>query len=428
METFSPKYFGRLSFNEEANHEYFELFQQSKEDSGMVLCIMHDSAPIGQHFLDFLLANEDSLSSVLKQCHELFNLMTANYHDDTMVADVCRRLLLAYQRISEIYPFWKPVLYGSQVLKAYDWYNFYLTRAYIAETGSNTTEEERLDRMKFYWDTICDRITYELKYLDNYLTIFTSFRNAISFCLDANEPAELIELNNKQRAYIYQHYFDNSFINNRPIAVVLNMSESEAEGIAKMMPQSSFTKTAESSTINLTANNLNYYEIVQTHNTPIRLSQLAEKGKSKDVAITSSLLLREIEDIYTLCLYSFMWLVKNNIKVRHCRNCGNYFVPFSRNDEIYCRRMQLNGRMCNSLDYDVKINSDEYLKCYRTAYKTRNARKRRNMKNRPKAEDEFRAWTMYAKAILAKAQNGEISLGDFKAALNKDLPIDGDRC
>lgn len=67
----------------------------------------------------------------------------------------------------------------------------------------------------------------------------------------------------------------------------------------------------------------------------------------------------------------------------------------------------------------MKINDDNLLTIYRTAYKTHNARKRRNLNNRTNAEKEFREWITFAKQLLERAKSGEISPQEFQELIKK---------
>ena len=50
---------------------------------------------------------------------------------------------------------------------------------------------------------------------------------------------------------------------------------------------------------------------------------------------------------------------------------------------------------------------------------THNARKRRNMKNHASSDKEFQEWVVFAKHLLAQAQEGIISIEDFENLIKK---------
>ncbi|MCL2298949.1 MAG: DUF6076 domain-containing protein [Firmicutes bacterium] len=112
-------------------------------------------------------------------------------------------------------------------------------------------------------------------------------------------------------------------------------------------------------------------------------------------------------------------LLKEKKMINLCKNCGKYFLPTSRSDEIYCDNIFKNGKTCKQLGYEIKVKNDEVLNAYRTIYKTQNARKQRN-KHIADSGIRFSAWTDYAKIQLKRCQNGEISLEDFTANISGD--------
>ena len=138
-------------------------------------------------------------------------------------------------------------------------------------------------------------------------------------------------------------------------------------------------------------------------------------------------------DIYTINSsraaidFDYIGLVKSKTIIKQCKNCERYFIPNIRSDEIYCNNMFKNNKTCKQLGYEIKVNSDEILKLYRTIYKTQNARKQRN-KHILQIEARFKNWAVYSKSILQKCQQGNISLEEMKELLSTNDWIckDGD--
>lgn len=124
------------------------------------------------------------------------------------------------------------------------------------------------------------------------------------------------------------------------------------------------------------------------------------------------------KDIFSMCYWAVSKVILSDIKINVCENCGKLFIPTVRKDEIYCDRIFKGDRTCKNIGYENKINSDEIMKAYRTAYKTKNAYKNRNMKNNINVEDEFKHWVTSAKVKLAEAQEGKITTEEFKTWLN----------
>ncbi len=112
--------------------------------------------------------------------------------------------------------------------------------------------------------------------------------------------------------------------------------------------------------------------------------------------------------------YAIMHMVEHNIIFKKCENCGKYFCPSSRSDEKYCNNVFKNGKTCRQLGYEIKISNDELLKTYRSAYKTANGWKNRNKNNVKDVDALFDNWHKSAKEKLRQAQNGDISIDDYK--------------
>lgn len=123
-----------------------------------------------------------------------------------------------------------------------------------------------------------------------------------------------------------------------------------------------------------------------------------------------------IKDFVLFCFYK---IVLDELELNQCQNCGRFFIPSKRKSEIYCDRVLPNGRTCKQVGYENKINSDDIMKEYRKAYKTRNAIKNRNKLNSPNAEADFKRWVYKAKEYLEKCKAGEISLAEYKELLKQ---------
>lgn len=116
----------------------------------------------------------------------------------------------------------------------------------------------------------------------------------------------------------------------------------------------------------------------------------------------------------TAIKFDFISILKHNKSIKKCENCGKFFIPTIRSDEIYCDNIFKNNKTCKQIGYEIKVNNDKFMKVYRTAYKTKNAYKNRNMNNNPHAEADFNNWVEKAKSKLNDAQIGEITLDEYK--------------
>jgi|GEM_PF-6473244 len=151
--------------------------------------------------------------------------------------------------------------------------------------------------------------------------------------------------------------------------------------------------------------------------------KVAEKFKAAQlpedyVRILSECPLNRIEE---LPVYNFQevlevevrGMLQNGMRLKRCRNCGHYFVPASRVDEIYCGEAYEEGKTCRQAGYEGRESSDELLKAYRTAYKTQHAKMQRKRNKPDYRETVFLPWVKSAKEQLRRVQKSEISEEEF---------------
>lgn len=109
--------------------------------------------------------------------------------------------------------------------------------------------------------------------------------------------------------------------------------------------------------------------------------------------------IKKISDIIAIDNVNFQ---KNNTTIKLCQNCGKYFIPSSRSDEIYCDNIYKDGKTCKEMGYEIKLKNDEFKTAYRRAYKTQRARIKYNNHIEKYEELHFTPWEKAAKQALAE--------------------------
>jgi hypothetical protein len=133
----------------------------------------------------------------------------------------------------------------------------------------------------------------------------------------------------------------------------------------------------------------------------------------------------EICDMYSISgseaalLFDLSNVARERVIIKRCNNCGKYFKPTSRSDEIYCNNIYRNGKTCKDIGYEIKISRDRALSEYRKIYKTQNARKQRNG-HIPFVSKRFDVWKNKAKNILEQCQTGEITVEEMITKISSD--------
>lgn len=133
----------------------------------------------------------------------------------------------------------------------------------------------------------------------------------------------------------------------------------------------------------------------------------------------------KFQSLKSLVRFSLISIIKDKKPIRKCRNCGLYFVPRNRTDEIYCDHVQGNGKTCKEMGYEIKIKDNAVISEYRKIYKTQNARKARN-RHIPNIDNRFIAWANQSKAILSSCKQGLISVEEMRMKLESKSWMKGE--
>ena len=152
----------------------------------------------------------------------------------------------------------------------------------------------------------------------------------------------------------------------------------------QVMTNSDFrSKSLEKIDNNKVKINLSAFEISRDYsNYPMRQDE-TQRIVSK-ANINSSYFI-ECTDIIQTLLIELLEIAKLNIEIKKCRNCGKFFVPDNRSDEIYCSNIYENGKTCKEIGHfkvqQKLIQENDDLRIYRNVYQKLLLRTRRNPSN-----------------------------------------------
>jgi len=118
-------------------------------------------------------------------------------------------------------------------------------------------------------------------------------------------------------------------------------------------------------------------------------------------------------DISSICYAILEELSKtDNYPIKKCQNCGMYFIPNSRLDEIYCDYPKENGKTCREqgaiLSYNKRLQEKSAYTEYRKTYQQKFGIVNKN-KNDKKLKKEFETWKKQAKEKITKLKHGELT-------------------
>lgn len=107
-------------------------------------------------------------------------------------------------------------------------------------------------------------------------------------------------------------------------------------------------------------------------------------------------------------------MIALDISINHCPNCSRYFIPQTRNNEVYCDN-------CKDTGYINKVRNDPYMTAQRNEYKSRNARLRK-ITNPAKKDAEkmlLKEWSKIALQAAKNAKQSNLDISKFKEELKK---------
>lgn len=125
-------------------------------------------------------------------------------------------------------------------------------------------------------------------------------------------------------------------------------------------------------------------------------------------------------DIYDLIDYHVRECVKQETRLKVCKNCGRYFAITGRSSAEYCNRpFDEKGRTCKDVGsialWTMKRSEDEVFKIYRREYKKRFAW----IKSGRIAPGLFYVWSEKAREKKAECKAGKITLEEFSEWLHQ---------
>ncbi len=130
----------------------------------------------------------------------------------------------------------------------------------------------------------------------------------------------------------------------------------------------------------------------------------------------------ESNDICQLLIIELQEIVcMDKFEIKKCKNCGKYFVPEKRTDELYCNNVYEDGRTCKEIgSFKVKqkmINDDNDLRTYRNVYQKLLLRTRRNPDN-IQYEKEFEKFKEDNRKMRDKLDKGKVTYEEYVEWLN----------
>lgn len=145
------------------------------------------------------------------------------------------------------------------------------------------------------------------------------------------------------------------------------------------------------------------------------------KEKKSIIAMNDT---HKVNDVAGVCYAILEELSKmQNYPIKKCQNCGMYFIPSKRLDEIYCDYPKENGKTCREqgaiLSYNKRLQDKSAYSEYRRQYQQKFAYMNKN-KDDKKIKKDFEKWKVQAKEQIAKLKHNKISENEVFEWLEKN--------
>lgn len=141
------------------------------------------------------------------------------------------------------------------------------------------------------------------------------------------------------------------------------------------------------------------YDILESLQTKNMLLSMSDTHKSNDLSSICYAILEELSKT-------------SNYPIKKCQNCGMYFIPTSKVDEIYCDYPKENSKSCRDLgafqSYTERLKNNKAMGEYRRTYQQKFMQVRKD-KNNTKLSKDFETWKIKAKEKINDMKKGKIT-------------------
>lgn len=252
--------------------------------------------------------------------------------------------------------------YGFEILKDLDKeYKFELK-------GKYGDDETYLKETKKIYNNLKEQLIY----------VQENIKNAVDYIYNINELDDLKPFTHSQRYAVYLiKRKGNLYSYRKNDEIIQDNYSNKYDELGHISENDLLTKLKEESML---------ISMVNTH-------------KSNDVSSICYSILEELSKI-------------DNYPIKKCQNCGMYFIPNSRLDEIYCDYEKENGKTCREqgaiLSYNKRLQEKTPYTEYRKLYQQKFIFANKNRQDK-KIQKDFENWKKQAKNQISKWKHEEIT-------------------
>ena len=177
-------------------------------------------------------------------------------------------------------------------------------------------------------------------------------------------------------------------------------------------------KLYDSNNLKLTLNNFGDF----TEFSITREADAQEIAKNANTDYLNTYCFESNDIIQTFIIELFEMTEIESTAIKKCKNCGKFFVPDNRVDELYCNSIYENNKTCKEVGpFRTKqklMQENDDLRIYRNVYQKLLLRTRRNPNN-DQYERDFNKFKQKNIELKEKIEKGEMSQAEYVEWLNK---------
>ena len=182
--------------------------------------------------------------------------------------------------------------------------------------------------------------------------------------------------------------------------------------------ESEIRKLYDSNNLKLTSNNFGDF----TEFSVTREDNAQEIAKNVNADYLNSYCFESIDIIQTFIIELFEMTEIESTAIKKCKNCGRFFVPDNRVDELYCNNIYENNKTCKEVGtFRTKqklMQENDDLRIYRNVYQKLLLRTRRNPDN-TQYENDFNEFKNKNIQLREKVEKGKLTQTEYMEWLNK---------
>ena len=145
--------------------------------------------------------------------------------------------------------------------------------------------------------------------------------------------------------------------------------------------------------------NTSEFDLLESLRTKNMLLSMSDTHKSSDLSSICYAILDELSKT-------------PNYPIKKCQNCGMYFIPTSKVDEIYCDYEKENSKKCRDLgafqSYTERLKQNKAMGEYRRTYQQKFMQVRKDKENTKLVKD-FDKWKKQAKEKINDMKKGKLT-------------------